>query len=84
MDFIYFRALLFSAQESRLDEIVRKAAGSTFFCPTDNDVLTEKTPFFWPFYLDFWLGTAGVFLFERGIAFLFFFYQNNFEVVRLQ
>ena len=45
MDFIYFRALLFSAQESRLDEIVRKAAGSTFFCPIDNDVRTEKTPF---------------------------------------
>jgi len=40
-----FGHYFFSAQESRLDEIVRKAAGSTFFCPMNNDVRTEKTPF---------------------------------------
>ena len=33
---------------------------------------------------DFWLVWDGFSFGERGIAFLFFFYQNNFEVVRLQ
>ena len=54
------------------------------FYPTDNDVRTEKTPFWGLFPLDFWLVWDGFSFGERGIAFLFFFYQNNFEVVRLQ
>ena len=54
------------------------------FCPMNNDVRTEKTPFGGLSPLDFWLVWDGFSFAERGIAFLFFFYQNNFEVVRLQ
>jgi len=36
------------------------------------------------FCLGFWVAAWDFSFAERGIAFLFFFYQNNFEVVRLQ
>lgn len=50
----------------------------------DDDISAEKKHCFLAFFPRFFGWDGLVFRLERGIAFLYFYYQNNFEVVRLQ